>query len=420
MREARMPTDDSTKRLARNSRLALAAALAAPLVACGSDDNGSPTGGNDASVMDSGGGHEAGNEAAAADSPSGGDAPGVDAPGDDGGMGGDSGTGGDASEGGSAEPTHVVIADQYNNRVVEIDPAGNIVWTFGDGSQVPGPTSVVGPNDSERLPNGQTLIAGTGIPGPMAGCTLDAGCPDNRVLLVDKDGGIVWQYGDDGGLNVPVCSVMLKSGNVLITDQANQRVIEVTPQKTVAWTYAPTAPDGGFALNSPNSAERLDNGDTLITDENNNRVLEVAPDGGTVWQYPTTPDAGLLSGAAFASRLPSGNTLITDANNARILEVTSAGAVVWTYYTASRSLSATAPVVDGGNPAPVPTRAVRLASGNTLISDQLNHQVIEIDPVGNVVFSYGQLNVAGSAPGQLNGPYDAKRVGDFTGLTPPQ
>jgi hypothetical protein len=74
----------------------------------------------------------------------------------------------------------------------------------------------------------------------------------------------------------------------------------------------------------------------------------------------------------------------------------------------------------GSNKAPLPTRAVRLANGNTLISDQFNHQVIEVDPSGSIVFTYGQVNVPGSAAGQLNGPYDAKVIGDFTGLTPPQ
>jgi hypothetical protein len=339
----------------------------------------------------------------------------------------DTAQGGDSSPGpDGAAGANIVIADQYNNRVIEIDPSGNIVWTFGDGKQVPGPTSVVGPNDEERLPNGQTLIAGTGIPGPMAGCTLDAGCPDNRVLLVDHDGGIVWQYGDDGGLNVPVCAVYLPSGNILITDQANARVIEVTQQKSIAWTYQPQGADGGALLNNPNSAERLANGNTLVTDENNNRVLEVSSDGGLVWQYPpATSDAGLLSGAAFASRLASGNTLITSANNALILEVDTNGNVVWSYNTAARALGGTMPnpaaagVVDGGNAAPLPTRAVRLANGDTLISDQLNNQVIEVNPAGSIVFQYGQLNVMGNGAGQLNGPYDAKRVGDYTGLTPP-
>ena len=46
---------------------------------------------------------------------------------------------------------NIVIADQFNNRVIEIDPRTHaIVWQFGNGSDKPGPHSIVGTNDAER------------------------------------------------------------------------------------------------------------------------------------------------------------------------------------------------------------------------------------------------------------------------------
>jgi hypothetical protein len=346
--------------------------------------------------------------------------PGVDA--SDGGAVADGGDGGAAPEGGdggdaeAGPAANIVIADQYNNRVIEIDRAGHVVWQFGDGKAVPGPTSVIGPNDSERLPNGQTLIAGTGDPSPahsLACIALDAGtagCPDNRVILVDRDGGIVWQYDQ---LNVPVFAAMLPTGNVLIADQGNNRIVEVTSDGGIAWQYG--AFDGG--LNSPNSAQRLTSGNTVIADEGAGRVIEIAADGGIVWEYrATTADGGPVTGTApaFASRLPNGNTLITDQGTNLVSEVTPAKTVAWSYDT-------TDPRVDSGV-TPVPTRAVRLANGHTLISNQFYHQVIEIDnsTPPKIVFTYGQLGVPGSGAGQLFGPYDAKQIGDFTGLTLPQ
>ena len=316
---------------------------------------------------------------------------------------------------------HLLIADQFNNRVIEIDRQGTIHWTFGDGSSSPGPHSVVGPNDAERLPNGDTLICGSGAPqGPDPTCKTSGGCQDNRVLIVDSSGAIKWQYGQNGGvsgrgpnqLNAPVCARLLPGGNVLIADQGNNRIIEVTPAKTIAWQY-PANLDAGSPLANPNSAERLPNGDTLIADENNNRAVEVDHAGNVVWQYPAA-DAGTASQigyVAFASRLPNGNTLITDGMDSRILEITAQLTVAWTYDTSKRP---------GSNVAPLASRALRLSNGNTLISDQFNHQVLEIDPGGNEVFSYGSINVAGKGPGQLDGPYDAKVIGDFTGLTAPR
>jgi hypothetical protein len=325
----------------------------------------------------------------------------------------------DASEGGVSNDAeagtggNIIIADQFNNRIIEIDRVGHIVWQFGDGRAVVGPTSIIAPNDCERLPNGRTLMAGTGVAtgaGDQACDVRDAGnagCPDNRVILVDPDGGIVWQYGVNGELNTPTFAAWLASGNVLIADQLNERIVEVTQDGGVVWQYGPQGGDAGSLLNNPNSAQRLTGGNTLIADENNLRVIEVQPDGGMAWQY-ALPDSGQ---AAFASRLPNGNTLITDSSNNRILEVQPDSGIAWTYSTA---------LPDAG--APNPTRAVRLANGHTLIANQFYHQVLEIDNSNPpaIVFTYGQFGVVGNAAGQLNAPYDSKVIGDFTGLTPPQ
>ncbi|MBV9232735.1 MAG: hypothetical protein JO030_01725 [Candidatus Eremiobacteraeota bacterium] len=313
---------------------------------------------------------------------------------------------------------HIMIADQFNNRVIEINRDHRIVWSFGDGSSVAGPHSVVAPNDEERY--GEfTLIAGTGAPqGSEPGC-MNAPCQDNRVIVVNRAGEIVWQYGKTGQpgsgpdeLNTPVCAVRLPNRDVLITDQANERVIQVNEEKRIVWQYGTTGTSGaGYdELNNPNCAELLDNGHILIADENNNRVIEVTRDKQIVWRYGSPSDTKRLNGAAFASRLRNGDTLITDSLNNRILEVSAGKNVVWRYVTNKRK---------GSVANPNPTRAVRLRNGDTLISDQFNMQVIEVNRDGKIVFRQGKIGVAGTGPDELNAPYDAKVVGDFTGLTPP-
>jgi hypothetical protein len=324
------------------------------------------------------------------------------------------------------EKGHIVIADQFNNRVIEVDPENhNVVWQFGDGSSVPGPHSVVGTNDAERYGE-LTLISGTGIPGvtpptpPFPGCPDPVnGCPDNRVFLVNEDGEIIWQYGQDHGvsgsgfnqLNTPVAATVLPNGHFLITDQANERIIEVTWEKEIVWQYGTTGMTGiGFnQLNNPNSAELLANGHILIADENNNRAIEVDRQKNIIHTYTA---GNSVSGVAFASRLKNGNTLLTDSNNNRTVEVNGNDQAVWEYFTNKRP---------GSIAAPLPTRAVRLRNGNTLISDQFNNQVIEVNHEKNasIVFVQGEIATIGNGFDELNGPYDAKVIGDFTGLTPP-
>lgn len=69
--------------------------------------------------------------------------------------------------------------------------------------------------------------------------------------------------------------------------------------------------------------------------------------------------------------------------------------------------------------------------GNLLIADQFNNRVIRVNQAKQIVASYG-LPLAGGDPignnvgydlqttqKGLYSPYDAKVVGDYTGLTPP-
>jgi hypothetical protein len=313
----------------------------------------------------------------------------------------------------------ILIADQFNNRVIEINRHHQVVWHFGNGSSVPGPHSIVGTNDAQRV-GSLTLISGTGTPpGADPSCTKKAGCPDNRVILVNRAGKIVWQYGKAGAtgsgfnrLNTPVQATYLPNGHILITDQANERVIDVNRARHIVWQYGTTGVVGnGFdQLSNPNSAELLANGHILIADENNNRVIEVTRSHHIVWQYGHKKNTSTLNGAAFASRLPNGDTLITDSNNNRILIVTHGKKVVFDYATNTRK---------GSMAMPLPTRAVMLRNGNILISDQFNDQVIEINSRKHVVFAQGKIQVDGSSFGLLNAPYDAKAIGDYTGLTPP-
>jgi hypothetical protein len=316
-------------------------------------------------------------------------------------------------------PGNILVSDQFNNRVIEMNRKGAIVWQFGLGPSDVSAASIVGVNDAQRVGR-LTLMAGTGAPpGTEPNCA--AGCADNRVVLVDEDGRIVWQYGqfgvtgaEDNQLNTPVQATYLPSKAVLITDQANSRIIEVSVKtKKIVWQYGMTGTPGmgPNQLNNPNAAELLENHHILISDENNNRAIEVDREKNVVATFTA---GGTLSGVAFASRLENGDTLITDSNNNRIVEVDARDKIVWQYATNGAT---------GSNSNPLPTRAVRLADGHTLISDQFNHRVIEVSHAGHIVASYGTLNTPGygtrNANQGLSGPYDAKAVRDYTGLTPP-
>lgn len=282
---------------------------------------------------------------------------------------------------------HILITDQGNNRIIEVtkDKNKDIVWQFPPvPSHAPGDAGSGDASDAadagtaDAADTGMADVADTGIVDAAEASVADAA--DGATEASVKDAGDASAEEESG------------------TEDAG---------------------DGGtsdLALSSPNSAERLANGDTLIADESNNRVIEVTTDGKILWQYPKTlgpASLALLNVAGFASRLtnPMDHTLITDTSNNRVIEVVdSTFKISWEYSTANRNPN---------NPMPNPSCAVRLKSGNTLITDQFNHQVIEVTPESKVVWQYGQIGVAGAGKGQLNTPYHAVDIGDYTGLTDP-
>ncbi len=318
-------------------------------------------------------------------------------------------------------PGDILIADQFNNRVIEARPDGTIVWQFGLGPNDFSPRSIIGCNDAQRV-GPFTLMAGTGTPPGVIPQAPD-GAVDNRVILVDPNGRIVWQYGKFGQtgdgpdlLSAPVQSTWLPDTDVLITDQGNNRIIEVTLEKHIVWQFPPLGDTNDIdQLNAPNSAELLENGHILISDESDNRVIEVTRDHKIVKIFTA---GGTLGAVAFASRLPNGDTLMTDAGNSCATEVNAKDQIVWQYFTNLDPLSIAEPA---------PTRAIRLRNGDTLISDQFNNRVIQVNMAKQIVADYGLPLEDGNNVGfslrttqrGLYAPYDAKIVGDYTGLTPP-
>lgn len=237
------------------------------------------------------------------------------------------------------------------------------------------------------------------------------------MLLVNRSGHIIWQYGSfgpggskPGQLNTPGQVTWLPSRDVLVTDQGNGRSIEVrVSDKEIVWKY-----DG---LNNPNCAELLENGHILICDENKSQALEVThTKPSTIVHTYTMAGGELFSGVAFASRLPNAHTLITNSGNNRIVETDEAGDVFWQYFT---NTDANSTLRSGG---PLPTRA---SIGQWQHAHQRSVQPpSEVTPDFLIVRTFCKIARLGYdthsvADQGLNSPYDAKRVGDYNGITPP-
>jgi len=147
----------------------------------------------------------------------------------------------------------LLITDRNNDRVIEVDEAGQVVWSYDH---------LTRPHNGDRLPGGNTLIANS---------------EENVVVEVSPAGEVVWSTGGGEVLDWPRDADRLDNGNTLITDSRHNRVVEVDPGGQPIWSY------GGLAL--PYESDRLPNGNTLIADNDHLRVIEVNPAGEIVWTF---------------------------------------------------------------------------------------------------------------------------------------
>ncbi len=252
----------------------------------------------------------------------------------------------------------------------------------------------------------------------LRGNTLIADAFNYRVIEVDAAKTIVWQYGTGvrgtgpNQLQGPYRARRLAGGNTLIVDFDGHRVIEVTRDRTIAWQFGKSDIAQPHLWAYPDYAERLANGNTLISSRGEgagsygdntiyHRLIEVAPDKSIVWRYdyiaPTSsrPDPRPILPTS-AVRLAQGKTLIMDARYGTALEVAANQKTLW-YYGELNQLRA-------------PNMATRLSNGNTLITDLYNYRVIEVNTAKAIVWQYGRTQVAGWGPNQLYAPHSAVRL----------
>lgn len=309
--------------------------------------------------------------------------------------------------------TNLLITDKDNHRVIKVDPiTHDVLWQYGQtGIYGSGINQLTTPSEAVNLISGNILIADSS---------------NHRVIEVQptgtSGGTIVWQYGQTGvsgsgtnQLNFPLDVRMLNNGNILITDYNNLRTIEVQP----------TYPIGGnivwqkYSPGRYRESERLPDGSTLLTSDQYHEVIRITGSPSTtIWYYGQygSPGSGTnqLNLPVDAIQLVNGNILITDRDNHRVIEVqptgTSGGTIVWQY-------GQTGVLGSGVNQLRFPQEAIRLANGNTMIVDLFNHRVIEVKTddyphwtSSSIVWQQGQTGVPGSGWNQLEGPYDVEEI----------
>ena len=287
-------------------------------------------------------------------------------------------------------PGPVLIADRSNNRVLIVDPRGRVLWS------TPG-QGLPEPDDAFFGPDGRQIIA-----------TQE---DESRISVLSVPSGrITWHYGHTGisgaahgYLSNPDDAMLLPDGKVMTADIKNCRLLELS-QKTLApvHVYGETTTDCYHAppqrFGSPNGMFPMANGDWLVTEINGDWVDEITPSGRIVW---SANPPGITYPSDTNEVKPGVYLTVSYTYPGSIEEFTKTGRLLWSY----------AP--QGANALNDPSLALPLPNGDILANADYSDRIVVIDPkTSKIVWQYGHTGMPGSGPGYLHKP-------DGVDLAPP-
>jgi len=215
---------------------------------------------------------------------------------------------------------------------------------------------------------------------------------NNRVVRFDDAGVVVWRLDEIG----PVHRIQpLENGNIL-TQDGWTRLIEIDPQLQIVWSYDAAAQEGidGRPVEI-HAFERLANGRTMVVENGIGRIIEIDRNGRILHQLPyRVAKLSPHHDVRQARKLDNGNYLLCHEAEGRVTEYAPDGKIVWDYEVPLFDK----PRAKGHGPDAWGNQcfhALRLPSGNTLISTGNGHALIEVTPDKKIVWSVHQNDLKG-------------------------
>lgn len=215
---------------------------------------------------------------------------------------------------------------------------------------------------------------------------------NDQLAIVGRDGNVDWQMPWGGIHDVHV----LPGGNIMVQEGAS-KVVEIDPaQRKVVWSYDSAQANGNAGKPvEVHAFQPLDGGRVMIAESGPARIIEIDRAGKLLHSVPLNVEhPHPHTDTRLVRKLASGNYLVCHEGDGAVREYDSAGKIVWEY---GVPLFGKSPK-PGHGPEAYGNKcfaAVRLPSGNTLISTGNGHGVIEVTPQKEVVWQINQNDLAG-------------------------
>lgn len=210
-----------------------------------------------------------------------------------------------------------------------------------------------------------------------------------KTAIIAEDGSATWEY--SGGSRD---GFVLPNGNVLLAYA--DRVEEVTREKNVVFSYKRRPQNSEIG-----TAQRLYNGNTMVTELGTRPcLLEITAGGEIALEIPLQPETdNAHMQTRMARQLKSGNYLVPHLLAFSVKEYGRDGKAI-------RSIKTDLESIGGRKAENWPFTAIRLDSGNTVVSLTHGNKVVEFNPAGEIVWKVTNEDVNGL----FNDPCGSQRL----------
>ncbi len=221
---------------------------------------------------------------------------------------------------------------------------------------------------------------------------LTADSSKGRIAIIDEQGKTEWEMkiGPLHDLH------LLSNGNVLL-QKSWTKILEVDPKSNnVVWEYDSATSNGNAGKKiEVHAFQRLESGLTMIAESGVSRIIEVDASGKLVHEMPLkVANPHPHRDTRLVRKLASGNYLVCHEGDGLVREYKPNGETAWEYAVPlfDKQRADGHGVEAFGNQC---FAAVRLPSGNTLISTGNGHAVLEVTPAKEIVWKLEQNDLPG-------------------------
>ncbi|SFL24986.1 Arylsulfotransferase (ASST) [Halogranum rubrum] len=233
--------------------------------------------------------------------------------------------------------------DNGNLLVVSTKPAHTLVYELDPDTQEAVWTETLDTDDThdvDMLDNGNLVVADMR--------NWENGTPEDRIFVYNRSTDeITWEWkfknhypeSTDGGYHEDWTHVndvdVIDEHRLLLSPRNFDQAVILN--RTSGEIEDRLGSDGDhdtmFEQHNPDYLESENGTPTiLVADSENDRIVEYAKENGNWTLTWELGGSGQLNWPRDADRLPNGNTLVTDSLNHRVIEVTPQGEIVWEYY----------------------------------------------------------------------------------------